>query len=180
VELKSGNIRLRPFRESDASRLAELANNEKIGRNLRDGFPFPYTIDDALSFIHRFMDHETFFAIEYKGEYVGNISLVKCENVYRKSAEIGYFIGEPYWNKGIATRAVKLLTKYGFREMGYARIQTGVYEYNPASQRVLEKCSFVKEGIFRKSIFKNNQLWDEVRYAMINPQLEKSADSKRT
>lgn len=171
MELKSGNITLRPLRESDAPRLAMLANNEKIGRNLRDGFPFPYTAEDAISFIQRFRLHNSFFAIEYNGEYVGNISLVPCENVYRKSAEIGYFIGEPYWNKGIMTIAVSLITEYGFRELGFARIHTGVYEYNTASQRVLEKCGFVKEGIFRKSIFKDDQLWDEIRYAKIHPEL---------
>jgi [ribosomal protein S5]-alanine N-acetyltransferase len=169
MELKSGNVELRSLLESDAPRLAELANNEKIGRNLRDGFPYPYTREDASIFIKQFMDVRSFFAILYKGEYVGNISLSPCDNVYRKSAEIGYFIGEPYWNKGIATVAVKLITDYGFKELGFARIHTGVYAYNPASQRVLEKCGYVKEGIFRKSIFKNNQLWDEVRYARINP-----------
>lgn len=173
MHLKSGDITLRPLRESDAPRLAELANNEKIGRNLRDGFPFPYTIDDALDFIKRFMHGTSIFAIEFKGEYVGNISLTPCENVYRKTAEIGYFLGEPYWNKGIMTTAVNLITGFGFNDLGFARIHTGVYEYNPASQRVLEKCGFVKEGIFRKSIFKNNELWDEVRFAKVNPAVEK-------
>jgi ribosomal-protein-alanine N-acetyltransferase len=173
MKLISGNVSLREFRVSDAPRLAELANNEKIGRNLRDGFPYPYTTNDALSFIKRFMQYNSYFAIEYKGEYVGNISLTPLDNVYRKTAEIGYFIGEPYWNKGIVTAAVNLVTSFGFKELGFARIHTGVYEYNPASQRVLEKCGFVKEGIFRKSIFKNNQLWDEVRFSKINPEFEK-------
>ncbi len=140
---------------------------------MRDGFPYPYTTDDARGFIKRFMQFNTYFAIEYNGEYVGNISLTPCENVYRKTAEIGYFLGEPYWNKGITTVAVNLITDYGFKELGFARIHTGVYEYNPASQRVLEKCGFVKEGIFRKSIFKDNRLWDEVRFAKINPEIEK-------
>jgi RimJ/RimL family protein N-acetyltransferase len=173
LKLTSGNITLRPLRESDAPRLAMLANNEKIGRNLRDGFPYPYTVDDAMSFIQKFMHHPSFLAIEFMGEYVGNISLSPCENVYRKSAEIGYFIGEPYWNKGIMTVAVSLITHFGFKELGFARIHTGVYEYNPASQRVLEKCGYVKEGVFRKSIFKDDRLWDEVRFAKINPELEK-------
>lgn len=173
MELTSGNISLRALRESDAPQLAMLANNEKIGRNLRDGFPYPYTLEDAMSFIQKFMHSPSLFAIEYQGEYVGNISLTPCENVYRKSAEIGYFIGEPYWNKGIMTTAVNLITEFGFKELGLARIHTGVYEYNPASQRVLEKCGFVKEGTFRKSVFKNGQLWDEVRYAKINPAVEK-------
>jgi len=173
MHLKSGAIELRALSESDVPRLAELANNEKIGRNLRDGFPYPYTLDDALNFIRRFRNNTSFFAILYKGEYVGNISLSPCENVYRKTAEIGYFIGEPFWNKGIATAAVNLITDFGFKVLGFARIHTGVYEFNPASQRVLEKCGYSKEGVFRKSIFKDGQLWDEVRFAKINPELEK-------
>jgi len=172
MELQSGNITLRPFRDSDAPRLAELANNEKIGRNLRDGLPFPYTVDDARNFIERFRKVESFFAIEYKGEYVGNISLSPLDNVYRKTAEIGYFLGEPYWNKGIMTIAVNLITEFGFRELGLARLHTGVYEYNPASQRVLEKCGYIREGVFRKNIFKNGSLWDEIRYGIINPEVE--------
>ena len=171
--LKTGEVLLRPLKETDAPRLAELASNEKIGRNLRDGFPYPYTLNDALNFIKRFMHAASLFAIEFKGEYVGNISLTPCENVYRKTAEIGYFIGEPYWNKGIVTQAVNLITEYGFKELDFARIHTGIYEYNPASQRVLEKCGYSREGVFRKSIFKDNRLWDEVRFAKINPAYEK-------
>ena len=169
MELQSGDVLLRPFRMDDADLITELANNEKISRNLRDGFPYPYTRNDAVRFISHClaMPVTTFFAIEYKGSYAGNISLSPCSDVYRKSAEIGYFIGEPFWNKGIATAAVNLITDFGFRELGLARIHTGVYEYNPASQHVLEKCGYVKEGVFRKSIFKMGQLWDEVRFAKI-------------
>jgi [ribosomal protein S5]-alanine N-acetyltransferase len=171
MELKSGDMLLRPFRLSDADRLTLLANNIKISRNLRDGFPHPYTRADAVAFIQhcREMQVDTFFAIEIRGEHVGNISISPCNDVYRKSAEIGYFIGEPYWNKGIATRAVNLIVDYGFSNLGLARIHTGVYEYNPASQRVLEKCGFVREGIFRKSIYKDGELWDEIRYAILRP-----------
>ena len=171
MELKSGNIVLRALRVSDAKRLSELANNEKISRNLRDGFPNPYTVADAENFLAKFTNQDplTFFGIEYNGEYVGNISLVPCEDIYRMSAEIGYFIGEPYWNKGIVTTAVKLIIDYGFNHLGIVRIQTGIFEYNTASQRVLEKCGFVKEGVFRKSVFKQGKLWDEVRYALLKP-----------
>lgn len=156
---------------ADAPRLAELANNKKVSINLRDGFPHPYTPADAEKFIGIFTKHDAppVFAIEYNGEYVGNISLHQGVDVYRKSAEIGYFIGEPYWNKGITTRAVKLIVEYGFKNMDIVRIHTGIFEYNTASQRVLEKCGFKKEGIFEKSIFKNNRLWNEVRYALLKP-----------
>jgi len=175
MELKSGNIKLRPLRLTDAARLAELANNEKISRNLRDGFPNPYTLADAEKFLKQFTNQDpvTFFGIEYNGEHVGNISLVKGQDIYRKSAEIGYFIGEPYWNKGIVTTAVNLITEYGFKHLGIIRIHTGIFEYNTASMRVLEKCGFTKEGVFRKSVFKQNKIWDEVRYSKINPEFEK-------
>ncbi len=155
-------------------RLAELANNHKVSINLRDGFPHPYTLADAENFLKRFSNQDplTFFGIDYNNEYAGNISLVPGADVYRKSAEIGYFIGEPYWNKGIITTAVKLITEYGFKNLGIIRIHTGVFEYNTASQRVLEKCGFTKEGIFRKSVFKQNKIWDEVRYSKINPEFE--------
>lgn len=173
MKLTSGDIALRPLRQTDATRLAELANNEKISRNLRDGFPNPYTLADAEKFLAAFTNQYpvTFFGIEYNNEYVGNISLLPCTDIYRMSAEIGYFIGEPYWNKGIVTRSVNLITEYGFNTLGLVRIQTGVFEYNFASQRVLEKCGFVKEGIFRKSVMKQGKLWDEVRYARLKPGL---------
>jgi len=167
--LVSGDVSLRQIRNEDARRMALLSNNEKIGRNLRDGFPFPYTLKDARNFIKKFRHHPTFFAIEYKGEYAGNISLVPQDNVYRHTAEIGYFIGEPYWNKGIMTIAVNLITDFGFKVCNFARIHTGVYSYNPASQKVLLKCGYTQEAVFKKNIFKNGRLHDEVRFAKINP-----------
>lgn len=170
--LKSGNILLRHFTDKDAKPMAILANNEKIGRNLRDGFPYPYTLKDANNFVKRFKHHPTFFAIEYIGDYAGNISLSPLENVYRNTAEIGYFLGEPYWNKGIMTTAVNLITDYGFKVCNFARIHTGVYSYNTASQKVLTKCGYTLEAVFRKNVFKNGQLHDEVRFAKINPEVE--------
>ena len=171
MELKSGDITLRPLKQTDYKRIALLANNENISRNLRDGFPHPYTEADAEIFLSKFAEQDPtyIFGIEYLGEYVGNIGLVTCEDVYRQSAEIGYFICEPYWNKGIVTKAVTMITAYGFNVLGIVRIQTGIFEYNTASMRVLEKCGFKKDGVFRKSVTKQGQLWDEVRYAKINP-----------
>ena len=109
-------------------------------------------------------DSKTFFAIEYQNKYVGNISLSVGTDIYRKNAEIGYFIGEPFWNKGITTKAVKLITVWGFNNLDILRIHAGIFEYNVASQRVLEKAGYTKEGVFRKSIYKNNQSFDEIRY----------------
>jgi [ribosomal protein S5]-alanine N-acetyltransferase len=166
------NVKLRPLTMDDAPVMAELANNEKISINLRDGFPHPYTLKHAEEFISHFKEHHRMkvFGIEYNSRYAGNISLNPGENIYRKSAEIGYFLGEPYWNKGIMTEAVMQMVIYGFKYLDIVRIHTGIFEYNKASQRVLEKCGFKKEAVFEKAIFKNNQLWDEVRYALLIPE----------
>lgn len=169
--MRRGKILLREFRESDADRLVYLANNINIAKNLRDGFPHPYYRKDAEKFIDMCMilDPPSVFAIEYTGEHIGNIGLTFGSDVYRKSAEIGYFVAEPYWNKGIATEAVKLMTEIAFDHFGMVRVHAGIFEYNHASMRVLEKCGYRKEGVFRKSVIKMNALWDEVRYAKINP-----------
>jgi RimJ/RimL family protein N-acetyltransferase len=172
-------VTLRPLTVADAARLADLANNPNVSINLRDGFPNPYTLADAERFISMCLKHEPaqVLAIEYNGEYVGNIGLHPGTDVYRKSAEIGYFIGEPYWSKGIMTRAVKLMIDYGFSHLDIVRIHTGVFEYNTASQKVLEKCGFKREGIFEKSVYKNKRLWDEVRYALVKLEDIESVDS---
>lgn len=162
-------VKLRPLQLTDIVRLAELANNKNISANLRDAFPYPYSQNDAKVFIENcLMQNPTkTFAIEYQGEYVGNIGFLKGTDIYSKSAEIGYFLGEPYWNKGIMSLAVDLATKYGFEALDIERIHTGVFDYNFASQRVLEKCGFTKEGIFKKAICKHGKLHDEIRYAKL-------------
>lgn len=167
IKTKYENVSLRKFTYDDIPRLAELANNEKISNNLRDAFPHPYTEKDAETFIGMVLTQEPtqIFAIEYQDLYVGNIGLHLETDVYRKSAEIGYFVGEPYWNLGIMTKAVKLICDYGFEELGIVRIFAGIFEYNHASQRVLEKCGFAKEAIFKQAIIKKGEIYDEIRFA---------------
>lgn len=169
IVTQDGDVILRELTENDLPKLAEYANNEKISINLRDAFPHPYMIEDARNFF-RVVEQQapkTFFAIEYIGNYVGNISLSVGTDVYQNSAEIGYFIGEPFWDKGIMTKAVTLMTDFGFTKLGLVRIYAGVFEFNKASQRVLEKCGYEKEAVFKKSITKNGFIYDEVRYAKI-------------
>jgi RimJ/RimL family protein N-acetyltransferase len=174
IILQSGDVLLRPLTAEDAPDMALLANNKKIAQNLRDGFPHPYTLQDAENFVKMASgpDFGIVFAIEYQGKYVGNTGIVPGKDVYRQSAEIGYFIGEPYWNKGIATATVKLLTNYCFNEMGFARVWAGVFEFNPASQYVLEKCGFEKEAVHRMAVTKMGKLWNEVVFAKLNPNLD--------
>lgn len=169
IKLTNENVTLREFTQDDKYRLAELANNPKIAVNLRDGFPNPYTIADAENFLEKYAGQETslVLAIEYNGEYVGNIGLHKASDVYRKSAEIGYFLGEPYWNLGIMTKAINLICDYGFKNLDIVRIHAGIFEFNPASMRVLEKCGFMQEAVCKKAIIKQGIIYDEVRYAKL-------------
>lgn len=164
-----GKVNLRPLTMADAPKMAELANNKNISINLRDGFPHPYTLEHAKSFVEMCMaqDPTTIFGIVYDGEYVGNVGLTKGTDVYRKSAELGYFLGEPYWNRGIMTQAVNLATQFAFERLNVVRVFSSIFEYNIASQRVLEKCGFTREAVLKKAVFKSGQLWDEIRYAKL-------------
>ncbi len=159
-------ISIRALKPSDKPELAKLANNKKIWDNLRDYIPFPYDENDAAFFINltREENPRQTFAIDFKGKFCGVIGLIVQKDVYQKSAEIGYWIGEPFWGMGIATKAVELITEYGFMELELNRIYTGVFEYNTASMKVLEKNGFEKEGIFKDAIFKNSKVYDEHRF----------------
>lgn len=165
-----GDVAIRELMEADLEKLTEYADNERVSINLRDAFPQPYTLTDARNFWEMVNKQQpkTFFAIEYKGNYAGNIGLSLGIDVYRNSAEIGYFIGEPLWNRGIMTQAVNMMVDFGFSTLGVVRIYASVFEFNKASQRVLEKCGFEKEAILKKAITKKDIIYDEVRYAKIN------------
>jgi [ribosomal protein S5]-alanine N-acetyltransferase len=171
MEFSEGDIIIRRFKNSDIKKLARLVNNKKIWDNLRDYVPYPYTVQDAEDYIKMCMAEEpqSTFAVQYKGELAGSIGLVPKKDVYRLSAELGYWIGEPFWGKGIATTSVKLIVNYGFKNLGLVRIYSGVFDFNKASCRVLEKSGFILEGTLKKSVIKNKNICDEYRYAKINP-----------
>ncbi|WP_205503086.1 GNAT family N-acetyltransferase [Rufibacter psychrotolerans] len=162
-------VTLRRLTFQDEVSLAQLANNKKVWENLRDYFPHPYAVEHAHQFIRLVQEENPplTFAITCHDQLCGVISLVRQTDVYRFTAEIGYWLGEPFWHQGIAPRAVQLITAYGFQELGLARIYAGIFEYNAASMRVLEKCGYQKEGIFKKAIFKNGKFWNEHRYAIV-------------
>jgi len=155
ASLQQDKIKLRPLDIKDVDRLTEIANNRKISINLRDAFPNPYTKEDARSFIQLCykQNTSTIFAIEYEGIYVGNIGLELGNDVYRKSAQIGYFIDEAFWNKGIVTKAVKLLTKFGFENLNMERIHTGVFRIQFSFASVYSKNAVIKKKAFFEKRF---------------------------
>jgi len=166
-------VTLRPLNLSDKTQIAQLANNKKIWDNVRDAFGHPYTEKNAEEFIEMQSKSETekVFAIDFHGKLCGLVGLILQKDIYRKSAEIGYWIGEPFWGKGIATKAVELITQYAFDELKLIRIFAGAFEYNVGSMKVLEKNGFQKESVSKKAVFKNDKFWDEHRYALLNENL---------
>lgn len=170
MQLQKGNILLRPYTLADTEALTLNANNVKIANNMRNLFPHPYSTKDAVNFINKNINGEIkgVYAIIYKGRLAGSIGLHSQSDVYIKTAELGYYIAENYWNKGIATKVVAMITKYGFESLHLTRIFAGIFEQNIASMKILEKNGFVLECIKRKAVFKNNQILDEYYYAKIN------------
>ena len=163
-------IKLRRPDFSDVPILSRLLNNKKIWDNLTNRVPYPYNESDAKNFINLINNDELqhVFAIEHNRNFCGLVGLTVQKDVYEKSAELGYWIGEPFWGKGIATKAVKLITEIGFNKLKLIRIYAGVFEFNIASMKVLERNGFIKEGIFKKAIFKNERILDEHRYYKLN------------
>lgn len=166
----SESISTRPFRKTDEDELAKYLNNKKIWDQLRDYLPHPYSTKDARDHIERSInDNPTQnFAIDYKNELVGSISLVLQEDVYRHSAETGFWIAEPFWGKGIATAAIKHIIDYGFNQLGIVRIYASVMQNNIASMKALVKAGFQPEGVFKKGFIKNEEYLDEHRFGILN------------
>jgi [ribosomal protein S5]-alanine N-acetyltransferase len=169
LEIPIGAYLVRSWRDSDESAIVKYANNRNVWINLRDSFPFPYTTIDAQQWIHavREIRPETAFAIANADEAIGGISFHIQPDVYSRSAEIGYWLGEPFWGKGIATAAVKAVTEYAFAHHDLVRLYAGVFEWNPASMRVLEKAGYVLEGRMRKGVFKDGKLIDQLMYSIV-------------
>ncbi|WP_128547385.1 GNAT family N-acetyltransferase [Larkinella soli] len=161
-------VLLRDLRPTDAPRLAFLANNHSLWRQLRDGLPHPYTEADAEWFIGEVGQNRmgVVRGIIADGELAGVVGLIPQGDVHRLSAEIGYWLGEPYWGGGVMTRAVGEMVRYGFETMNLVRIYAGIFSSNPASMRVLEKNGFLLEGIGRMAVVKEGRLLDEYRYAL--------------
>ena len=161
---------IREWARGDKAALVRFANNRNIWRNLAHVFPHPYTDADAdwwFSFLAQ-MPEPTSWAIEIDGLAVGAIGVTFKEGIYFKSAEFGYWLGEPYWGRGIMTEAVRAVSSYAMRRFGLIRLEAPVFEWNPASMRVLEKCGFVREGVLRASAVKDGQVIDRVLYALID------------
>jgi RimJ/RimL family protein N-acetyltransferase len=159
---------IRSWRPGDEDSLAREADNRNIWRTLRDRFPHPYTRAHAEAWIERATSSqpETHFAIDLGSGAVGGIGLELQEDVARYSAELGYWLGEAYWGRGIATAAVSRFTEYAFDTFDLCRIYALVFETNPASRRVLERAGYTLEGRLRRAVYKDGRIFDQFLYAV--------------
>jgi RimJ/RimL family protein N-acetyltransferase len=160
---------IRSWRSDDAAALARHANNRHVWANLRDRFPSPYTLDDADAWLRHAARAvpATDFAIEVEGEAAGGIGVMLRSDVERVDAELGYWLGEAFWGRGIMTAAVRAFAPWALQRFHLARLHANVFGFNAASARVLEKAGFTLEGRLRQSAFKDGRLIDQLIYARI-------------
>ena len=163
---------LRPWRTRDAASVVRYANNANVSRYLRDRFPYPYTMEHARAFLASAFAEEgepTKLAIEVDGEAVGGIGVIAGADIERFSAEIGYWLGEPFWCRGIVSEALTLMTEYAFDRLNLLRIFALAFTENAGSVRVLEKAGYVREGHLRSGAVKHGRIYDQLLFARINP-----------
>lgn len=162
---------IRAWKTEDAGDLAQMLNNKKILDNLRDGLPYPYTLKDAEEYITAMLASDktkTFaFAITVNDKAVGSIGIFRCDNIHSRTAEMGYYIGEPYWGQGLGTSAVKQTCSYIFKHTDIIRIFAEPFTNNAASCRILEKSGFQLEGTLRNNAVKNGKILDMNMYSLI-------------
>lgn len=165
---------LRPWEDGDAQELAEIANNKKIYDNLRDAFPHPYSLEDAKSYIASVKNIPTVSAIVIDGRIAGSIGAFIQSDVYRKNAEIGYFLAEKYWGCGIMTRAVSVVVQYIFGNYDIIRIYAEPFARNTGSRRVLEKAGFKLEAALKSNVIKNDIIEDSCIYSILRDEFMQS------
>ena len=172
MRIKSDKVTLRNWQETDLQSLVRYADNFNVWINLRDAFPHPYTEEAGRNWLGMAMkeDENLLLAIDVEGEAVGGVGAHFLSDVYRINCEIGYWLAEPFWGRGLVSASVNLLVEYIFSHYPeILRIYADLFAYNTASARVLEKCGFALEAVHKKAVLKNGQLVDEHRYVMFRP-----------
>jgi RimJ/RimL family protein N-acetyltransferase len=162
------DFKLRPFTITDLTSLVKYANNEHISDNLTDAFPYPYTEEDGRRFITMATSRDPIhvMCIEIGGEAAGGIGIHVQQDIYRKNAEMGYWVAEPFWGNRIISRAIPEMVKYGFEKFDIERIYARPYPQNTASIRALESSGFKLEAHLEKVLFKKGKYLDELIYAI--------------
>ena len=162
------HLALRPWQAADLDDLVASANNPNIAAYMTDAYPNPYTHEAGALFIKNLQDQTPprILAIVYQGRAVGSIGIHPATDINRLNAELGYFLAEPYWGRGITTRAVCAMIRYGFQALPVNRIYARPFPHNTASRRVLEKAGFELEATIKDSLIKNGVVMDELIFAV--------------
>lgn len=169
--LRGSRCTVRPWQKGDADGLVHHANDIEVARHLRDRFPHPYTKADAKAFLKHATATEdpTNLAIDVNGDAVGAVGYVPGHDIERFSAEIGYWLGQELWGRGIATEALALVTDHAFRHLNFLRLFALPFVENTGSVRVLEKAGYEREAVLRSSAVKFGEIRDQYLYVRINP-----------
>ena len=170
MRLTGTRCSVRSWRIEDADAVTRHANNLNVAKQLRDRFPHPYTRANAIAFLKSSISSSDLsnLAIDVDGEAAGAIGYVRGTDIERYSAEIGYWLGEPFWGRGIVTEALMLLTEHAFSAMNVLRMFALPFADNAASIRVLEKAGYVREAVLRSSSVKYGKPRDQALYVRIN------------
>ena len=167
MQIHTPSCLLRTLDPSDAESLARHANDRGVWQNLRDRFPHPYTTADAIAYIENVRSRpvQTSFGIDVARQAVGSISLMPGEDIARRTAEVGYWIGREFWGRGIMVDALKATTQYAFDVLGLVRVFAVPFVTTTRSSRVLEKAGYALEGVMRQSAVKEETILDQFLYA---------------
>jgi ribosomal-protein-alanine N-acetyltransferase len=163
------NCILRQWRVEDKASLVRHANNRSVWRNLTHMFPHPYTPEDAEAWVSVANEPSSslHLAIVFEGEAVGGIGAIAGQGIFQRTAQFGYWLGEEHWHKGFATAAARAMVTHLRSISTFERLEAPVFAWNPRSMHVLEKVGFVREGLLRRSVFKDGELIDSVMYALV-------------
>ncbi len=169
ISLSFDKYFIRSFKDDDVDSIAKFANDFAVSKFMRDSFPYPYTKENAVQWIDFVKKNysKLFFAIADENELIGSISAVPQVDVHRFSAEIGFWVGQIHWNRGITSKALPVFCEYLFSKFSFNRLVANVFEGNEASKKVLEKNGFILEGTHRKSVFKENKFVDHYTYGLL-------------
>ena len=173
MQIDLGKYQIRSYELTDKISLIKYANNKNVSKNLKDSFPYPYSEKDATKWLNLtcIQNPELNFAIATREELIGGIGLLLQPDVYRYSAEVGYWLAEPFWGKGIVTKALIAFTNYAFKQFDLERLFAGVFDGNNASVKVLENAGYKFEGRYRKAVYKNDLFKDQLMYGILKEEI---------
>jgi RimJ/RimL family protein N-acetyltransferase len=161
------HISLRDYQQADIDHIHQLLNNYAVSRFLSSRIPYPYSHDDAVWWVNSGSKQEITRVIEFNQQLAGVIGVIPGRFENQRCGELGYWLGQPFWGKGLATSAVKAMTSLIFAETGIVRLCAPIYGPNKASMRVAEKSGYRLEGIAKRAIFKDGEFYDEYLYARL-------------